>query len=253
MSKAISILETNWTAYPNELIRNYNSFMTRNEQALMIFLWDKLYGYEYQKNDLSYSVILNDCTLIGKNRKTLNETIQGLERKGLLKVFRQFETINKYYIGERQIQTIKWYGKVFRGWKDGAGIELPPELIDGGATETNEGQEKTLYDELMEAEIEAEKIRKGMRNTYTIPVETLPLEKRKLETLTDEEFIELFPDMDTMCLGTWGNKTIEQFKIQAEQFRARKRAKAETQIKNESETETVIDEPIDSIEDLLQY
>jgi hypothetical protein len=113
MSIRTSILEENYTIYPNELIRNYNNLLSKNERHLMIFLWDRLYGYEYPKNELSYSMILQDCKDFPKNNAKLSMAIKGLERKGLLKVFRTNRNTNKYYIGEKQYRTLQWYGKNF--------------------------------------------------------------------------------------------------------------------------------------------
>jgi hypothetical protein len=161
MSRATSILGKNYTAYPNELIRNNNNLMTKNERHLMIFLWDRLYGYTYPKHELSYSLILQDCKDFPKNNKKLSEAIQGLERKGLLKVFRTHEKTNKYYIGEKQYKCLQWYGDNFKGWKNGE-IELPQELTDSEETEIlpeNKPQEKTPFEEITEIEVQQEQQR----------------------------------------------------------------------------------------------
>ncbi|GHT71158.1 hypothetical protein FACS1894110_23790 [Spirochaetia bacterium] len=181
MSSRTSILEKNWTAYPNELIRNYNNLMTKNERNLMIYLWDRLYGYDYPKHELSYSMILKDCHNFPKNNKKLSETIQGLEKKGLLKVYRKYEKTNKYFIGEKQYNCLRWYGKFFKGWKAGEEIELPQELIDNEEIEmlTNEPQEETLFEE------------------KPIEVETEPLknEPKKVKDLTIEERNTMLPHL----------------------------------------------------------
>jgi hypothetical protein len=249
MSKRTSILENNYTAFPNELIRNRNDFMTRNEQALMIFLWDRLYGYEYPKSEISYSIIIKDCRLISKNRNSINKTIKELERKGLLKVYRKYEKVNKYFIGEKQYRVIQWYGKNFKGWKQREEIELPPELIDNNETETSENQEKTLFEELAEYELKLKtnKVRSGWIDSFGNPVETLPIEKRKLETLTNDEFIELFPDINTTCLGLCRNQTVEEFKITAEQIRARLKSNSEKEKQKEAEIDELAENEMEDI------
>jgi hypothetical protein len=216
MSNRTSILENNWTAYPNELIRNHNKFLTKNERNLMIFLWDRLYGYDYSKNELSYSLILKDCQNFPKNNRKLSEAIQGLEKKGLLKVYRKYEKTNKYYIGEKQYNRLQWYGKVFKGWKTGEEIELPQELLDNEETEiqTNEPQENLLEIEPTKKEIKKYKdLTIKERNTmfpqYTdcenalpsyilessveVEIEPPKIEPKKIKDLTIEERNTMFP------------------------------------------------------------
>jgi hypothetical protein len=221
MSKRTNILTENYTIYPNELIRNPNNIMTKNERNLMIFLWDRLYGFEYPNNELSYSVIIRHCKDIPKNNAKLSDAIKGLERKGLLKVFRTTRNTNKYFIGEKQVKILQWYGKNFKGWKDGI-IEPPEEITENETENDNEPQEKTLFEEIIECEF----IDKRKRFIEPIPTETTN-EKMYLYQLTENEFKDSYPDMNIACLTMYRNQTIENFNKTAESIRKRRKEQQE--------------------------
>jgi hypothetical protein len=223
MSKATSILEENYTAFPNELIRNRNDIMTKNERHLMIYLWDKLYGYQFPKSELSYSMILQDCKDFPKNNRKLSEAVQGLERKGLLKVFRKHEKTNKYYIGEKQVKCLQWYGKNFKGWKNGE-IDLPQEFTETEKTIQETGlREKTPFEDIVDMEIEQQNKGKNNQRKF-INEESIkpPDEKQYLYQLSPDEFNRLFPDMDIVFLTMYSTQTIEKFTKTAEGIRKRK-------------------------------
>jgi len=224
MSKATEILTDKWTAYPNDLIRNRNDFMTKNERHLMIFLWDRLYGYETPNNYLSYSVILRNCKDFPKNNAKLSQAIKSLERKGLLKVFRENRFMNKYFIGEQQVRYLKWYGEHFKQWKEGV-IESATESIEIETENHNEENQQEI--------ITSTETKKPIGEpTY-------------LRELKESVFLELYPDMDLICLEMYGNKTLGQFKIIAHNIRQQRyeteKKEKETK-KNESKKDGIFTE-----------
>ena len=237
MSKATEILKENYTAYPNALMRNYNNLLTKNERHLMIFLWDRLYGYKFPKSELSYSLILKDCKDFPKNNKKLSEAIKGLERKGLLKVFRNYNgnntKTNKYYIGEKQVLTLEWYGRNFKGWKDGI-IELPKELTENEIENEKEQQEKTLFEEITEIELGRDnyviKNNRKNKNEEIVMTDnelTKPLsEKKYIKELTENEFIEIFPDINLNYHYLWKCYTIDDLKSHLEKKKIEQSEKA---------------------------
>lgn len=109
--------------------------------------------------------------------------IKSLERKGLLKVFRTYEKTNKYFIGEKEVNTIKWYGKNFKGWKEGE--DQPPlELTENEETESTDENipaEKTPFEEIRDMEIEQDRQRKNYKrkNGYEETRETKNFDEKK--------------------------------------------------------------------------
>lgn len=232
MSRATEILTEKYTLYPNDLIRNRNDFMTKNERHLMIFLWDKLNGYKTPNNYLSYSVILRHCKDFPKNNAKLSQAIKSLERKGLLGVFRENRNMNKYFIGIKQVRVLQWYGKHFTQWKDGV-IESAIESAENEIENTKEEkqQEKNIS-------TETEK-----------PIRPLS-EKIYLYELTENEFIELYPGLDfSICYSMHRNKTLEQFKKNSEIIIDRRNNKIETETQI---NETINKEPENRIEGLTK-